>query len=239
MGIAPPTMHAISTLQHPPCPKNESCSHLAHCSPTSYSIIYLVFHIHLHLVYIESTTSALVVRLRKHMTNSTSHQGLCHTTSGNAPNRHLPLGYSALYYEGGSGTTPQASRTRRGNQDPPSMRPAWPGVEVAWQKGSAHTHTHSNPHTHRKPFSHLPKRPFRKLFGIKHDENRETRQKIQKAKSHPMLLFWEGPKKGAGTEKATLRFAGWTRPRQAIQGNPTVKILRILVLKPVAIESPF
>ena len=37
------------------------------------SVIYMVFNIYLHLVYIGVTTSALVSRLRKHITDATSH----------------------------------------------------------------------------------------------------------------------------------------------------------------------
>ena len=42
--------------------------------PPPNSIIYLIFHIHLHLVYVGVTTSALVQRVRKHMTDATSFQ---------------------------------------------------------------------------------------------------------------------------------------------------------------------
>ena len=37
-------------------------------------MIYLVFHVYLHLVYVGVTTAALVSRLHKHMTDAHSHQ---------------------------------------------------------------------------------------------------------------------------------------------------------------------
>ena len=50
--------------------------HTWYCSitPPPRSIIYLVFHIYLHLVYVGVTTLAVVTRLRNHMTNATSFQ---------------------------------------------------------------------------------------------------------------------------------------------------------------------
>ena len=48
--------------------------HTWYASVPPRSIVYLSFHIYLHLVYVGVTTSALVTCSRKHMTDATSHQ---------------------------------------------------------------------------------------------------------------------------------------------------------------------
>ena len=42
--------------------------------PPPGSIVYMVYHIFLHLIYMGVTTKALAVRLRKHHTDATSYQ---------------------------------------------------------------------------------------------------------------------------------------------------------------------
>ena len=69
-----PTSHLPLTPPSVRLDASVTSTHGMLLSPPPGSIIYCVFHLALHLIYIGVTTAALVSRLRKHMTDATSHQ---------------------------------------------------------------------------------------------------------------------------------------------------------------------